>query len=326
MKRLVLTGLGPLAVIGGFLAGVVAAAGAGLPDPLATHWGLSGDPDGSFGLAGFIAAVTAVGLASWLVLMGQLRRHGSSALTAAPFAWAAMCFSAGVGALVLAANVGAATWRDAGSVSLPMALVPMLAGGLGAAIASALERGRPLSAGGADGVRPALGDATIGLRHGERAVWSARETSPVLRGAALLAAAGLAGAGLTVGGTEAIMLAVPAIVVVAAMLAVSEVEVRVDQRGLTVALGPFGLPSRHLPLSAIAGAEPITVDPWKWGGWGYRKVPRRRGATAIVMRGGEALQVLARDGRELVLTVPDASTAAALLADLVRRRDGALRV
>jgi hypothetical protein len=237
-----------------------------------------------------------------------------------------MWFAAAIGALVLTANAGAATWREAGSVSLPMALVPMLAGGIGAAIASALERGRPLRAGGSDGARAPRGDATIGLRSGERAVWSARATSPVLRGAALLTAAVLAGAVLTLGGTQAIVLAVPVVVAVAAMLAVSEVEVRVDQRGLTVALGPFGLPSRHLPLAMIVEAEPITVDPWQWGGWGYRKVPRRRGATAIVMRGGAGLRVMASDGRGLVVTVPDAGTAAALLADLVRRRDTALTV
>ncbi len=42
------------------------------------------------------------------------------------------------------------------------------------------------------------------------------------------------------------------------------------------------------------------------------------------MRGGDGLRVVARDGRELVVTVPDAGTAAALLADLVRRGDGAV--
>jgi hypothetical protein len=169
-----------------------------------------------------------------------------------------------------------------------------------------------------------MADATIGLRTGERAVWSRRATSPVVRVGALLAAGVLAAAALALGGPVATVLALLAIVLVPAMLVVSEVEVRVDARGLTVALGPFGLPSRRLPLPSIAGAESITVDPWQWGGWGYRKVPRRRGATAIVMRGGDGLRVVARDGRELVVTVPDAGTAAALLADLVRRGDGAV--
>jgi hypothetical protein len=323
VKRLLLIGLGPLALIGGFL-GAAVATGAGLPDPVATHWGSSGDPDGSFGLAGFVATVTAVGVAAWLAIIGQLRRRGQGELTAAPFAWAAMWFSVGAGALVLAANAGAATWQDARSVSLPMGLVPILAGGLGAVAAAALERSRSLRASVVDGGRPGMADATIGLRTGERAVWSRRATSPVVRVGALLAAGVLAAAALALGGPVATVLALLAIVLVPAMLVVSEVEVRVDARGLTVALGPFGLPSRRLPLPSIAGAESITVDPWQWGGWGYRKVPRRRGATAIVMRGGDGLRVVARDGRELVVTVPDAGTAAALLADLVRRGDGAV--
>jgi hypothetical protein len=44
------------------------------------------------------------------------------------------------------------------------------------------------------------------------------------------------------------------------------------------------------------------------------------------MRGGAGLRVMTSDGRELVVTVPDAGTAAALLADLIRRRDAALTV
>ena len=79
----------------------------------------------------------------------------------------------------------------------------------------------------------------------------------------------------------------------------------------------------HAIRSRPARGSPAAPNPG-WGGWGYPKVPRRRGATAIVMRGDDGLRVVARDGRELVVTVPEAGTAAALLADLVRRGDGAV--
>jgi hypothetical protein len=100
---------------------------------------------------------------------------------------------------------------------------------------------------------------------------------------------------------------------------VSEVATTVDRRGLTIACGPLGWPRHTVPLADIASAERTDIDPWRVGGWGLRKVPTRPGATAIVVRAGDGIRVLRRDGRELLVTVPDAATGAALLNDLSSR-------
>ncbi len=86
--------------------------------------------------------------------------------------------------------------------------------------------------------------------------------------------------------------------------------------GLT-ARGLLGLPVIRVPVEDIAAAEAIEllqplVD---YGGWGYRWVvgPGGRSRTGIIVRAGQALRVTRRDGRELVVTVDDAATAAAVL-------------
>ena len=321
MKRIVLVVLGPLAALSAFIGAAVATAAA-QPDPLATHWGLSGAPDGAASLLGFVVAVTGAASAAWLVLIAQCRRHGSRELTVAPPAWGVMWLVLALGAVVLAANAGAVDWRQARAVTLTVALVPMLAGAAGAATAWLLERGRAMPRAVARISAAQLGAASIGLADDERAVWSAHAQSRSIRRAAVAAVVALGSGALLVGGPQGAFLGLLGIVVVCSALVVSEVEVTIDERGLSVGLGPFGRPRVNVPLSAIAGAERIDVDPWEWGGWGYRKVPRRRGATAIVMHRGEALRVITHEGRELVVTVADAGTAAALLSDLVGRHGG----
>jgi hypothetical protein len=319
VKRLVLVVLGPLAVVGTLIA-YAAQTAATQPERVATHWDLSGAPDGSSPMLAFVATTTAVAIAGWLPLLAQALRDGARELTVAPIAWAVVSFAVAVGVLVLSANAGAESWRQARGLGLLEALVPMVAAALGAATALLLERDRAVRHA-AGAVAPAqIGAASVGLGDAERAVWSRRASSRVNRTAALLAGVALGGAAVLTSGPERIVLAVLAVLMVAALAVVSEAEVRVDSRGLTVALGPFGAPRLHVPLAAIVQVEHLGVDPWQWGGWGYRKLLRRRATTAVVMRGGDGLRVVTTAGRELVVTVPDARTGAGLLTDLVRRR------
>jgi hypothetical protein len=319
----VLIGLGPLGALAALLVPAAAVSG-GLPDPIATHWGLDGSPDGSTSRAAFVLGITAVWALGWIALAAQLRARDGLRLTVAPFAWAVMWFAGAVGAVVVLANDGAANWWDAAEVGLPLALVPVAVGALAAAVAAWLERARVLAEG-ERGERFHRDVPSVGLRPHERAVWSAHVRSRVNGVAAVVVGAALGAGAILAGGPAGWVLASAALVAVAAIATLSELEATVDERGLTIALGPFGLPRRRVPLSQIAGAEQIDVDPWRWGGWGYRKVPRRPGATAIVMRAGEGLRLVLRDGRELVVTVPDAATAAGLLGDLRDRDDRLVR-
>jgi hypothetical protein len=310
LRRALLLAGGPLVALAALAGAFVAS---DLPDPMATHWDIGGDADGHTPLGVFAAAVIAgwaVGAALPLV---QARRRGAFRLTAAPFGWAIQWLAAGLGLVTVVVNDGAATWSAADGVTLLVALVPLAVAGLAALAAHALEHGRPYGPAAAAGERP-----TVGLRDGEQAAWAGHLRSRPVIAAAIVVPTTLALAALLVGGDATWPLWAAAVVALVAIGAVSELQVTVGASGLTVALGPFGVPRRHWPLADIAWAERIDVDPWRWGGWGWRVLPHRN-ATAIVIRAGDGLRIGLRDGRELVVTVPDATTAAGLLNDLATR-------
>jgi hypothetical protein len=278
-----------------------------LPDPLASHWDASGEPDGTVGLWPLTTGVAAAVLAAWALLMRQARVRGRLRLTVAPFSWAAATFVATLHVSTLLANLDAASWRAA-ELPLWWVLVTLATAVAAGFAAHALERGRPVAP-----ATPPRDAATIGLRPGEQAVWSARVQSRW----ALVAAAALA-AGLVLvavlSGPWWLAVVGPLAGLVTASL--SEIVATADRRGLTIAYGPLGWPRQTVPLEQIDSVESIDIDPWRVGGWGYRKVPRRPGVTAIVIRAGEGIRVRRRDGRELLVTVPDATTAAGLLNDI----------
>jgi hypothetical protein len=86
--------------------------------------------------------------------------------------------------------------------------------------------------------------------------------------------------------------------------------VTVDARGLRVR-SAFGVPRFSIAASDVLEARVTPVDPLReFGGWGIRI---GGGTWGVVMRKGEALEVV-RDGRSsFVVTVDDAETAATLL-------------
>ena len=99
------------------------------------------------------------------------------------------------------------------------------------------------------------------------------------------------------------------------VLMFAEVRATVSRRGVVVSLGWLGVPSWTVPMSDISQAEIETVNPMAYGGWGYRLRP---GVRALVTRGGGALR-LVREGRaDLVLTVDDAHTGAALINSMLK--------
>jgi hypothetical protein len=230
--------------------------------------------------------------------------------------WGLAGVALSIQAVTLAANLDAARWSEAGAVGLWVVPVTLAAGAVPAWVAGRLERRRPMA------VAPA-GDAaprpSVALGPGERALWTAHMASPHAAAAAAVAAVALPAAGFLTGGPTGWGVLVLGVVLAVAIGAVSEVTATVDSRGLTVAHGPFGRPRWTVPLAEIVAAEPTHVDPWRVGGWGVRKVPGRWGTTAVVVRGGPGLRVVRADGRELLVTVPDARAGAGLLSDLAAR-------
>jgi hypothetical protein len=289
-----------------------------LPDPLATHWDLGGTPDGRTAAAAFTAGLVVAVAAAWAVLGAQAARRSERRhrLTAAPLAWGLAGVALAIQAVTVAVNLDAPRWEQAGAVGLWIVPLVLAAGAGPAWLAHRLERGLPV-ADGAGGRPPER--ASVGLAPGERAVWTAHTASPYGAAAAAAAAVVLPAAGFAAGGPQGWILVGAGLVLAVAIGTVSELTATVDARGLTLAHGPFARPRWTVPLAEVAAAEPADIDPWRVGGWGVRKVPGRRGATAVVVRGGPGLRVVRTDGRELLVTVPDAEAAAGLLADLAGR-------
>ncbi|MGV3711819.1 DUF1648 domain-containing protein [Pseudolysinimonas sp.] len=303
------------------LAGVVATAllAAGAADPVAVHWGPSGEADGfaSPGSVVVVTAVTGLGLTLLfgLLLLASGVRPGRTTARRRVVAAAA----SGVTSLVVTLGI----WMLA--TQPPGAEPPAIGAGLGLAFATAAVVGTGawfLTA-------PGVPDTTLTPRAGrpvtlaadERAAWVG--TARMARGALLaLGATVLAVLAITAvavfqtGGTAWPVLLIPAGLGVV-LFVFGGFTVRVDARGLTVR-ALLGLPVWRIRADDVAQAAVVEVAPLgDFGGWGIRFGRGRR--TGVVTRAGEALEVRRRSGRALVVTVDDAEAAAGLLAAIAER-------
>ncbi|GLW97120.1 DUF1648 domain-containing protein [Microtetraspora sp. NBRC 16547] len=291
-----------------------------LPDPLAAHWGPSGDPDGSMPFAAFVLVALL-----WAVVAGTclgaaargrlvMRRAGRRSV-AAGLGWGA-AFLLGLQTVTISANLDRARWEDAASLGWQVAAViaaAFLVGGLG------WLAGRP----GPD-ERPAGAEprpTALVLHPGERPVWVSTVASPLVAGLAfaLLAAAVSLAACVLMGFSAALWIGVVVFAFVGLLgLGLSSVRVKVSPEGLTVSYGPLRWPSRSVPLGRLDRAWTEQRFPSDVGGWGYRGLP---GQSTIMIRGGECLVVRYTSGGELGISVDDAAQGAALLNALVASRD-----
>jgi hypothetical protein len=217
-----------------------------------------------------------------------------------------MAVSASAVIMVAVANLGGGGPRSA-SVS-----PASLAGTVGGPALLAAGAGYLLRRHG--GLGAVYGDAprsSLGLRTGERAVWSGRAQAwwawPA--GLLLVAAGALVGAVTTQWVPAGLLLAVGVL-----LLQFVTVRVRVAARGVTVGYGPLGLRLTRIPLQRIASAEAVERKQFAFG---YRGSLLLYGAAAVIVRPGPALRVTLRDGKTFLVTVGDAATGAALLNDLI---------
>ena len=106
------------------------------------------------------------------------------------------------------------------------------------------------------------------------------------------------------------------------LITTSEFRIAAGPSGLTVK-SVVGWPSFRIPTAEITRAGVVDVDPLSdFGGWGLHWVIGRsgKGRLGIVSRPGSALEVVRQDGRSLVLTIDDASTAAAVLETYAKEK------
>lgn len=94
--------------------------------------------------------------------------------------------------------------------------------------------------------------------------------------------------------------------------------VRVDARGVKIR-SVLAFPSITIPLDNIEKANVVDIRAFsQYGGWGIRY--NLQGRIGIILRSGPALEVHRKKGLVVVITVEDATTAAALINGLVQRQ------
>ncbi|MEJ0100273.1 MAG: hypothetical protein WDO12_11255 [Pseudomonadota bacterium] len=281
-----------------------------LPAPIASHWNLQGLPNGAMSLtklAILITILAGVAVAGMSVL--AYRRHAtrgeiSGLMAVAGFVGAEI---AAMSWMTVAANLDAASWRDADHLGfLRVALALLVAIALAATVA---RLGRTLET--ASPVAP-RDIPRAGLAPGARAVWvgSARAVwvIPIAIPFFVLAAfvprqVPVLALGLCVSGV--------------ACLLFTSIRVTVDRNGLRIAYGLFGWPVQRIRLTDIRQASRLRVEPMAWGGWGYRgslKVMRR---AAVVLRAGEGIRLELVGDRTFVITVDGAEQGAGLINDFL---------
>ncbi len=291
-----------------------------LPDPAAIHWGPGGTPNG-FGAAWTYPAVT-VGLGLGLPVLVALTTLPMLRRGARGGAFRFMgAFALGMSAFIAALNTwsvhlqrGLTTASDAPSVAPAI----LAAFGIGTALGVAGWFFQPQQRAQILDWEPSAG---MDLAPGERVVWM--RTASISRGGlVVLGAAGVGVLGAAIAAwvagelAAAWMLLGALVVVVVAAAATSFFHVRVDNGGLT-AVAALGLPRLRVQLDDVAEAGVAPVNGFaEFGGYGVRSRP---GATGVILRSGDALQVTRKGGRRLVITVDDAVSAAALLTALAAR-------
>ncbi|MEU0910872.1 DUF1648 domain-containing protein [Streptomyces althioticus] len=290
-----------------------------LPDRLATHWGTGGDPDSSmpFWAATFFPALLWLALAVAVLLMLWRARRTPGGVAAPSWAGVTLGFTGvtllGAQASIVRANLDRTDWRDAGSATVWV--VVTLAGAVAVGVVALLIGRRARVT-----VPPVAGPA-LEIPEGQRFVWLSRASNRWLH--LMAAVCGIVTAGATVAamggltGQRTVWSAVTFALATVALLACASVQARVTEKGLEVALGPLGWPTRRWTADAIASAWAENRTAMQVGGWGYRLSGL---GTTVMLRGGECLVIRTVKGKDFAVSVDDAERGAALLNSLIGQR------
>ncbi len=300
-----------LPLVGMLAAGAVIAPAIG--PVMASHWSSGNTPDGysntwlSFGIfAAVVAAITAIAIV-FVVRPSQ----GTTARLYAGIATLTGAILAAGWVITALATVQASS-PDRAVIGLNWLV--LLAAPAVAAIVILLVPSRPRSD--PDG-HPV---AALPLDADERVAWSGvtGSTSFLLMGVGVTAV-GIIGLALVLASAAsagAIVGAVACVVAGLSTLLLARVRLTVDQRGMRLASTLFRVPLMRIPLASIASVEAETIDPLRWGGWGYRFSGSGR---AYVTRRSAGLVVTNRAGFASAVTIEDAGTAASVIQTLIDR-------
>ncbi|HSK23197.1 MAG TPA: DUF1648 domain-containing protein [Egicoccus sp.] len=278
-----------------------------LPDPMATHWGLGGRPDGAMPR---IADLLVLALGTVLVgfsplLATRLRMPRSQARILVAAATGGSTLFAVLRVVTLRANLEATSWESAGDFGAATFAAAFAAAVVAAAVGVWAAGDRP------DHQPPTTTTTPVEAVRGQTLVWTGQATGRMgtVVPVALLGAAAVAGWLAPAAARPMLMIVLP--VVALALTTLGQARVTIGRRGMTVSLGWLGWPRLSVPAADIARVTVEDVAPMAYGGWGLRAVP---GATAVVIRSGPAIRIERTSGRVFVVTVDDAARGAGVLA------------
>jgi hypothetical protein len=110
------------------------------------------------------------------------------------------------------------------------------------------------------------------------------------------------------------------VIILGAFTLFAKIRVQVDARQLVIRYGYLGWPRQRLALARVSAARAVELAPLDHGGWGYRGSLRFFGRAAVVVRGGDALELDVDGGKRLSITLDDAESAARRINALVSGR------
>ncbi len=284
------------------------------PDPIASHWGPGGAPDGALPLTTALWLMASIWVAFWVGLLVLLRVRqvgGTEARVLVAVVYWAGTLLALVWLLGLRANLDVATWEQARDLAPWQPFAAMIAavpvGLLGWWLASD-RPATPSPAG--EPVEPHLPPT------GATAVWTGTATNPPIAAVAVAPFLVALVVALVVESAWTALAISAGVAVVVGSIA-SRVRVVVGPAGVRIVMGWLGWPRRRLGHDEITEVRVEDVVPLRYGGWGFRLLP---GAQAHVVRRGPGIR-LVREGRsDVVVTVDDAEVGAAVIAGHLAER------
>lgn len=293
-----------------------------VPDPVAVHWNLLGDPDGF--APGWLSIVLTVVLVWGLPVVMALPaliglRRGDSGPTYRLMGALSPALSVFLAVLVTGSLLVQRGLSDAANApSIAPVMIVAAAGALVVGVIAWM-------------LQPDSPRRTASIPVADQPPLAASEAAVWLQ-SVRLAPAGLIALSVGVGvllvvaatallvGAPGVNIVIPLVTLAVVALALSTTaafHVRVDATGLTVN-SVFGLPRIHVPLSEIERVEAVEVTPLgEFGGWGLRWAAGS--GFGVVLRSGAGIRVHRRNGRIFTVTVDDAATGAGLLAAELER-------
>lgn len=291
-----------------------------LPEPIAVHWNVSGANGFGPVLPFVIVPPVATALFSFFAVAWSRRSIVSGVMAwnqkviVVASVWFAVLMNvAFAGSLWV--QRGIADAHDAPDVGPTLLIGFTAAVVLGALAWFLLPPGRAVDA-------PGVAASPVSVAGGERVSWSHSTqlaTTPLILISVVIGVA-FATVIASVAVTPRWVLHGTITILVVSALAATNFWWRVsaDTRGFIVK-GFFGWPRKRIPLERITSVSVVDVNPsGDFGGWGWRWTAD--GRTGVILFTGPGIEVTQSNGKRFVVTVPDASTGAGVLAALVAKR------